>query len=106
VSSTKPQIDQVNHYKFYNLPERDWRIDASDSSIKFNRPILQDIAKDFSDITGIEYKSIMSAFGKYILGRSAEDELLIYTNKGSKTVFYYFTHVYTDTYEALNKEDI
>ena len=105
MSSLKPNLDSIDQFKFYNLYGRDWKIDASEASTKFNKPILEEIADDFSEYTGIEYKSIMRIFGKYILGKSGEDELLLYTSKGSKNVYYYFTYCFSDIYKTLNPEE-
>jgi hypothetical protein len=104
MDSLKPKIQKINHFKFYNLDELGWSYVSSKESIKFNKPILQEIARDFSDHTGIDFSRIMKVFGTYIVGRSSDRHLLLYTNRGLDTVYYYFTNSYSETYEELNPE--
>jgi hypothetical protein len=98
-----PQLEEVNHFKFYNLVNAEWMFDNTVEAINNNRPISEKLAKDFSEYSGINYEHCVAAFNiDYIYTRTTEPLILLYSNHGNDDVHYYLTDVSYETYQVLS----
>jgi len=98
-----PVAENIEKYKFYDVSELGWFFENTNEAIENNRAIQENIVKDFSDETGIEYETVMETFAvDYIYTRSTETILLLYKNKDSKDVLYAFVAPNMTIYRELN----
>ncbi len=93
----------INHFKVYDLTKYGWIFENTNDGITNNQPIIEEISRDFSETTGLPFKTVIKVFDiDYIYSRSTEHLLLLFSNKGTNEVHYNFINANQSIYRELN----